>query len=182
VGMGARQIARHQRQALAGEAFVAGLLHDIGYLVMLQHFPGMFEKSYQFAEERNVPLVHAEYALWGFSHAEIGSWLAEGWNLPEKIVKVIRFHHHPEKAVESSPLTNIIYFLEHLASTIDEGIRFKGVAETPEVDFQEQFDEFFKYGRTLASYQDVLRQEREKVSDFLATLFNKTQETASKSA
>ncbi len=182
VGMGARQMARQQRQALAGEAFVAGLLHDIGYLVMIQHFPKIFEKTYEFARERNVPLIHAEYTLWGFSHAEIGAWLAEGWNLPEKIVRVIRFHHNPEKAQDSTNLTPMIHFADHLTATIGEGGQFKEVSETPEIDLETALQSFTSDNRSIEYYQNLFRQEREKMSDFLATLFNKKSEVTTQSA
>ncbi len=182
VGMGARQMARQQRQALAGEAFVAGLLHDIGYLVLIQHFPKMFEKTYEFARERNVPLVHAEYALWGFSHAEVGAWLAEGWNLPEKIVRVIRYHHNPEKAQDTTNLTPMIYFADHLTATIGEGGQFKEVIETPEIDLEAALQTFSKDNRSIEYYQNLFSQEREKMSDFLATLFNKKPEVTTQSA
>ncbi len=182
VGMGARQMARQQRQALAGEAFVAGLLHDIGYLVMIQHFPKIFEKTYEFARERNVPLIHAEYTLWGFSHAEIGAWLAEGWNLPEKIVRVIRFHHNPEKAQDSTNLTPMIHFADHLTATIGEGGQFKEVSETPEINLETALQSFTSDNRSIEYYQNLFRQEREKMSDFLATLLNKKSEVTTQSA
>lgn len=181
VGMGARQIARQQRQALAGEAFVAGLLHDIGYLVMIQHFPKLFEKTFQFAKERQIPFLHAEYSLWGFSHAEIGAWLAEGWNLPEKIVRVIRYHHQPEKAGDSSNLTTIIHFADHLAATLGEGGEFMEVPETEPANLDELVKTFSSSPQAVHHFQELFRQEREKMSDFLLTLFNKKQEVPSES-
>jgi len=81
VGMGARQIARQQRQALAGEAFVAGLLHDIGYLVMIQHFPKLFEKTFQFAQERQIPFSNLTTIIHFADH--LAATLGEGGEFME---------------------------------------------------------------------------------------------------
>lgn len=93
-GSAARYIARKLKYKLAGEAFVAGLMHDIGFLVIIQYF------TKEFAQVRNVQasagysLLDAEKAVLQSSHCEIGEWLAENWKLPQQLLDAISGHHN----------------------------------------------------------------------------------------
>jgi HD-like signal output (HDOD) protein len=97
-GVAARMIARRFGMALVGEAFVAGLLHDIGKIVLNQYAPKEFEEIMTLVAEGKVDLDRAEEAILGTSHAQIGGWLAAKWRLPSIIADSIRFHHAPWEA------------------------------------------------------------------------------------
>ena len=75
------------------EAFVAGLLHDIGTMFFIHHYP----KEYRLIIDRRVPrarsLLEAERALFGTDHCEAGFHLAKRWRLPQYIAEAIRDHH-----------------------------------------------------------------------------------------
>ena len=80
------------------EINLAGLLHDIGRNVFIRHFPKEFDRCVDQVKRHNRFLQDAEEEILGIDHAEVGGILAQGWNLPEFIQQVIRFHHKPEEA------------------------------------------------------------------------------------
>ncbi len=171
VGRGARVLSKYVNYPVAGEVFVAGLLHDIGYPVLLQQFPEEFKNAYHYAEERDVSFNKAETKLIGFTHTDLGGWLAEGWNLPEKLVNAIRYHHTPEKNHFHQDLVNIIHVADLISYSIGEGSGIKNVEEISVSNIEEKIAKFFpRNGYPLSFFQDKFREECEKVNDFLEIL------------
>lgn len=82
------------------EIAVAGLLHDIGKIILFLETPEKYRKVIQHATKNDIPMFIAEKELIGFNHNDIGGWLCEKWTLPEKLSIPIAFHHEPEKAME----------------------------------------------------------------------------------
>jgi putative nucleotidyltransferase with HDIG domain len=78
--------------------YVAGLVHDVGKIVMAWTFPDHFGEIHQQAELGNRDLVELENQILGIDHAELGALYLERHRLPELMVKAARFHHQPEKA------------------------------------------------------------------------------------
>lgn len=89
------------RQAWADDALLAGLLHDIGYWVMLQQCPRELEAAVALGEQQAIPLCAAERAVFGTTHAEIGAYLLGLWGLPYPILEAVAFHHCPTLASQS---------------------------------------------------------------------------------
>jgi putative nucleotidyltransferase with HDIG domain len=79
-------------------AYMAGLLHDIGFLVNCLAFPDEFTKAMEVAQREQIPLDEAEQATMGFSHCESGAVLAAQWKLFPDTIQVIAHHHEVEKA------------------------------------------------------------------------------------
>lgn len=77
--------------------FEAGLLHDIGKVVFDYLDTQSFSEAVDETLSKNSALYEIEPKYFGATHAEIGSLLARHWNLPERIVKAIQYHHTPEK-------------------------------------------------------------------------------------
>lgn len=78
-------------------AFISGMLHDIGKLVM-SRIPGYFSHVRQAMNERNISFAEAEYLIWGSSHAEAGASLLSLWGLPQEITDILNYHHFPLKS------------------------------------------------------------------------------------
>lgn len=74
-------------------AYVAGLLHDIGRLVLHQYFHPYLMECDTLAEKEGIPRHRAEQQLLGVDHGHVGAWLAQRWNLPEEISGSIAQHH-----------------------------------------------------------------------------------------
>lgn len=80
-----------------GAAVIAGLLHDVGKLVLATRSPDHFARALRGAREDRVPVYVAEEALIGISHAEVGAYLLALWGLPSPVVEAVAHHHHPER-------------------------------------------------------------------------------------
>lgn len=91
----AQEIARACRWGtrLAEDAYIAGLLHDIGALFLLARFPEQYQPLPR--GEGEAALLEHETALFGYDHAAIGAMILEHWQLPERLVKVVGNHHAP---------------------------------------------------------------------------------------
>lgn len=100
VSVAAGFIARQARFFKPEEAVMAGLLHDIGKVVLNNNMPEKFLTLTQRVYEENVMYSEIEQEIFGFGHAEVGGLFAEKWKFPELLVTVIA-HHHSCEAIEA---------------------------------------------------------------------------------
>jgi HD-like signal output (HDOD) protein/CheY-like chemotaxis protein len=93
----AREIARMEEgdRNLLDEAFGAGLLHDIGKLVLASNFPKEYDQVLRSGQAGSLALLTAEEHTFGANHAEIGGFLLGLWGLPVPVVEAIALHHQP---------------------------------------------------------------------------------------
>lgn len=77
------------------EAFMAGLLHDLGKLVMVHNMPNQYGELLQATLNKNLPIHDAEMRIFGATHEQIGAYLIGLWGLPNSIVEAVAFHHCP---------------------------------------------------------------------------------------
>ncbi len=92
-GTTARYLAKKLGYRVTGEAFVAGLLHDFGIVIIAQYLPKEFGQIRQLQGRESIPLYEAEQRILGATHCDIGAWLAGKWHLPEQLVDVLMHHH-----------------------------------------------------------------------------------------
>ncbi len=92
-GTASRVLARKLGYRLAGEAFVTGLMHDIGVLVLVESFSSDFIKIRTLQEQKELSMPEAEQLVLDTTHAEVGAWIAEKWNLPDRLCTAISHHH-----------------------------------------------------------------------------------------
>lgn len=78
-------------------AVVAGLLHDVGKLVLATRSPRHFARALGKSQEDNIPVYLAEEELIGASHAEVGAYLLGLWGLPTAVVEAVAHHHQPRR-------------------------------------------------------------------------------------
>lgn len=104
-----RVLARLKGYRDPEEAFLAGLMHDAGRLVMDRFLPNEFDQICTLALERATPLIEAEQEVLGYTHVEVGDMLAEQWNLPEGLRSAIRHHHQPTGGYTECPLCYLVY-------------------------------------------------------------------------
>jgi HD-like signal output (HDOD) protein len=109
-GLG-KEIARMEDagQKVMDEAFVAGLLHDTGKLVLACNFPAEYDQVLQAGQTGSLALLTAEENTFGANHAEIGGYLLGLWGLPVPVVEAVALHHQPGKCPHLffSPLTAV---------------------------------------------------------------------------
>ena len=107
----AQAIARMEdaEQKIVDEAFVGGLLHDIGKLVLAANFAAEYALILEIGRKGTVPLVAAEENTFGANHADVGGYLLGLWGLPVPVVEAIALHHSPSQCTHKgfSPLTAV---------------------------------------------------------------------------
>ncbi|MDR3001277.1 MAG: HDOD domain-containing protein [Fibromonadaceae bacterium] len=121
VGIVARIIAQEYEPNLAVDAFTAGLLHDIGKIVLLQYMGAEFEQAIALSKNRPCELYLAEKELLGVDHGQIGAWLAENWQLPRSIAEVMQYHHDLPRAEINRPLVVLVSFADILCRILNAG-------------------------------------------------------------
>ncbi|MEW5847940.1 MAG: response regulator [Myxococcota bacterium] len=110
----ARQMFKDKRQA--EDAFTAAMLHDVGKLIAVTHYPERFCKALDAAREQARPLVDVEYETAGASHAEAGAYLLGIWGLPYPVVEAVAHHHHPQAVPHTGfDLVDAVYVADVLA-------------------------------------------------------------------
>ncbi|MFP4416466.1 MAG: HDOD domain-containing protein [Fibrobacterota bacterium] len=117
-GIASRLLAQRYQHRIAGEAFVAGLLHDIGKVILDQYAYEDFVKIMSLASSCAATLDEAEESVIGVGHATVGEWLAEKWRLPIIITQSIRYHHTPwDCGTDKIPvaIVNLANYLCHIS-------------------------------------------------------------------
>lgn len=117
VAIAARMLAEHVRWKNVEEPWVAGLLHDIGLLVLERSYPKEFARIWSVAQ-REGALEDHEVAQWNTDHARVGKFMLQQWNLPESICVAVGYHHMTFTPNDTDPdrqLTQIVC-LAHLLS------------------------------------------------------------------
>lgn len=120
VGVCAKVLARHL-QLNQDFAYTAGLLHDIGRLVLVTHFTPQYEETITYRAEHDCHILMAERAILGTDHAAAGHALAEHWNFSKGIQNAIAKHHEPNVAGGDT-----VAAVVHVADAIAHALDFSG--------------------------------------------------------
>ncbi|MBI5740756.1 MAG: HDOD domain-containing protein [Nitrospirae bacterium] len=115
VGFTARLISKKLRLDHADDYLMNGMLHDLGYLVMNRYSPEAYQEVL-FTFKEGLPLLDAEKKALQFTHAEVGSWLAEEWKLPEVVQDINMFHHSPALAHRNTKQVALIHIADFLTA------------------------------------------------------------------
>ena len=111
VGACARKIAEEENcdEDIIGDSLMAGMLHDVGKLVLSVYMPDKYEETFALASTNGYPLWKAELQTFGTTHAEVGAYLLGIWGLPDSIVEALAFHHNPQRSClkKFTPLTTV---------------------------------------------------------------------------
>lgn len=94
-GTYSERLARYVRFPEPEIAYTAGLMHDLGKLLLDQYVMEDYQLITHKVLESQQPLWEVERAIFGVDHAEVGGMMAERWNFPPALVSAIRFHHKP---------------------------------------------------------------------------------------
>ena len=94
VAVTSRRLAERARMAPPDDCFVAGLIHDLGKLIMEEYLPGIFERVLKLGKEQAVSFIEAEKMFLPITHAGIGAHLIRKWRFPARLVDAVEYHHH----------------------------------------------------------------------------------------
>jgi len=120
------------RQVKGRDHFIAGMLHDIGKLIIYLRFPDHFAEVRRMVTQEGMRMYDAELSLLGVTHAEIGYELARRWELPPTISTAIAFHHHPSAALQHRRLSSLVHTADVLCQVM--GIGSGGDEKPPVMD------------------------------------------------
>ena len=102
----------------SGEAFTAGLLHDLGIPIIYKLFNDEFKKIEAAVSKEKISHLEAEKKCLGLTHQEVGRFLLDKWNLPISIAEVISHHHQPSLSEEHSELTALIHLADFMTKKL----------------------------------------------------------------
>jgi len=117
VGIASRMVAQiYRRKKLVDmeTAFSAGLLHDIGKIILEQFSNDDYLPVLKAAKEKSIPLVTAEKNMLGMSHADVSGMLVDKWQMPNELKAPIVNHHSPMEDKSSQDMACIVHYANHL--------------------------------------------------------------------
>lgn len=110
-GILARTLAQQEKwdQTLVDATFMAGVLHDVGKLILAVNLPHRYQEAIQLAKAEGISAWEGEQRIFGVSHAETGAFLLALWGLPLNIVEAVSHHHRPRESGQgqAGPLTAV---------------------------------------------------------------------------
>lgn len=121
VGIGARMLAGDRRESNVERFFVAGMLHDVGRLVLYSSASEAARAILQHAKDRETHLYEAERELTGFDHGTVGGALLQEWNMTESLVECVALHHRPSLATRFPVETATIHLADLVANALRLG-------------------------------------------------------------
>jgi HD-like signal output (HDOD) protein len=100
-GVTARAIAQRRGEHNVERFFVAGVLHDVGHLILYAHAGAAVAEAIALAQRTGLPLHDCEREVLGYDHAQVGRALMDRWCLPPALRDAVAYHHQPHRATRS---------------------------------------------------------------------------------
>ena len=138
--MVAEKIATTTGKQEPAVAYMAGLLHDIGKVVLDHYVAGSYPMLYREFQDRQAELIDVENRILSMDHVHSGELLARQWSLPDGLIEAIRFHHDPDKSNDDRTLTTIVYLADLLMSRFHTGLELERLATDNLTDHLSRLD------------------------------------------
>lgn len=154
----AQMISTKTKKGNSEQAFVAGLMHDIGKTI-LGEFLGNGSEDFAKHAEEEVYFIKIEEEILGISHPEIGAKVCEKWNLPQELLDAVKFHHMPSEFDGDNPLVPIVHIADAVCLVLGLGIGTDGLSYP--------FDEgaLKKIGKDWKFFDDIVKEAHAKIVD-----------------
>ncbi len=157
-----------ERRAGRERAFLAGLLHDVGWLVLLHLDPEGSRRVLEADGEGWARLHAAEHEHWGFTHADVGARLLEAWGLPESLWAPVEFHHVPSRARAHPADAARVHLANAVASLREPGILCVEPGDAPSADESA----WVAAGLTPEDLEALLPEAEERFDETLEIVFS----------
>ena len=96
--------------------FTGALLHDIGILILDNHFSSLYKKVFEISQNNKFELSRVESSILGINHAEVGAFMLKKWHLPPEITDIIQHHHKPQFASIVQTDAKLVYISNFIAN------------------------------------------------------------------
>ncbi|MEM8873392.1 MAG: HDOD domain-containing protein [Planctomycetota bacterium] len=126
VAVGSRKLAEATGMCKPDEAFLCGMVHDIGLLVAAQTWPEKFRKVIEEVDATGESFLEVERRMTGTDHANLGAALCAKWKFPAACRDVCRFHHKPELNEDHRGLSAVVFAADTLACEVGGGFDLTG--------------------------------------------------------
>lgn len=164
----ARTIALQVADLNPEEAFVGGLLHDVGMIILADKLREDIEKIVQLAKKEDLSFVEAERQYWEHTHARIGGVLARKWKLPKDVAQAAEQHHFFSPDSASFPLTAVVHLADSLC--IERGNAYQ-LERTAEEENPQSWDVLDEQQEDLRAWlRELLQKDEEKARILLSVL------------
>ncbi|MCB1788374.1 MAG: HDOD domain-containing protein [Gammaproteobacteria bacterium] len=127
-GLSARNLAARSATQGGETLFVAGLLHDVGKLVMYHGLPGQSQEILARCAAEGTEQHQVEREVLGFDHATVGAALLQAWHLPDSLVTPVRFHHDIGAATTLARETALVNIADAIAHSVEPGTKQRSAA------------------------------------------------------
>ncbi|MGH7213450.1 MAG: HDOD domain-containing protein [Tepidisphaeraceae bacterium] len=132
VGVTARELARQMKLPIADEAFLAGMIHDIGILISLQLSPERLRQVCETVRTSGADFCAVEHEIIGMDHQQLGAALAELWKFPRPCQLVAGYHHQPAQlGDESRALVTLVHAADILCCRAGQGFNLTAQNTSP---------------------------------------------------
>ncbi len=138
-GLLSQVISRRVEGKSTPTQFTAGLLHDVGKVVLSEFVKDQYGEIKRLVEKKCFSFMEAEKEVLGIDHAELGGKISEQWQFPEMIVSAIRYHHTPDRAPQHRELVNLIYLCDVVALLTGIGGGSDGLSYRADQGVMQQF-------------------------------------------
>jgi putative nucleotidyltransferase with HDIG domain len=162
----ARSIAK-KLQTEVESSFLAGMLHDLGKIVLDRFFGDYYKTVVETVESEEISIVQAEREILGITHAEVGGQLATEWKFSKNFLNTILYHHQPRQARRGKRLVAVIHLADHFCRKLEFGSG--GDPLVPEVD-QSVLDQFSLGDRGLQILEEAILEDLDDANSFLSGL------------
>ncbi len=151
-----------KKKEILDDAYVGGILHDMGKIIFSSVHPQLMEKIQNFCKKRDIDRDLIEDLSAGLNHAEIGALIAEKWNFPDVLISAIRYHHEPFNAPkEHRDVVYAVYLANALCDIERQSLIYeqldRNVLRDYKITSQQQFEQIHE------RFRESFKREKEKL-------------------
>ncbi len=162
-GIFSKIIASYVKDVNEETMFTAGLLHDVGKLILFKNMPYSTVETLIFARENMVPMVEAEEIVLGFTHTDLSNLIMESWEFPDEIRDIVT-HHHSPRGANFKKGAIILQVADNLANAIE--VSRGGKYVVPGMN-DEDFDEL---NLPINALRPIVEKHNQLLDTILATI------------